>query len=116
MAGRINPGQTAHEFATQWSNPSDVFSVLLILGGDVINRALAQLAGTGICPVAFSFGEWLSWPPLRHFYYIETSRLISTKSRLGRLRHQCRISCIRRKQAHASTRLRVQGDQCKDQI
>ena len=73
MATRINPSQTAHEFATQWSNPSDVFSVLLILGGDVINRALAQLSGTGICPVAFSFGEWSSRPPHVHLYYIGMS-------------------------------------------
>lgn len=43
----------------QWANPGDVFSVLLLLGGDVINRALAQLAGTKnrITPVAFSFGR-----------------------------------------------------------
>ncbi|KAJ6014884.1 hypothetical protein N7540_009475 [Penicillium herquei] len=50
----------SHEFSGQWKNPSDVFSVLLILGGDVINRALAQLAGSGICPVAFSFG-WVAY-------------------------------------------------------
>ncbi|KAJ5733528.1 hypothetical protein N7493_002314 [Penicillium malachiteum] len=50
----------AIEFSAQWKNPSDVFSVLLILGGDVINRALAQLAGSGICPVAFSFG-WVAY-------------------------------------------------------
>jgi hypothetical protein len=40
-----------------WSQPSDVFSVLLILGGDIVHRALAQLAGTSITPVTFSFGQ-----------------------------------------------------------
>ena len=39
-----------------------MFSVLLLLGGDVVNRALAQLAGAKgwkgrIVPVGFSFGE-----------------------------------------------------------
>ena len=41
----------------RWSQPSDVFSVLLILGGDIVHRALAQLVGTGITPVTFSFGK-----------------------------------------------------------
>lgn len=50
-------GIPSHEFSEQWKNPSDVFSVLLILGGDVVARALAQLAGSGIAPVAFSFGK-----------------------------------------------------------
>ncbi|MBV1838902.1 hypothetical protein, partial [Acetobacter estunensis] len=45
------------QFGAQWANPSDVFSVLLILGGDVISHALAQLAGSGIAPVTFSFGK-----------------------------------------------------------
>ena len=50
---------TAAEFSEQSTNPSDVFSVLLILGGDMIARALAQLAGFAVTPVAFSFGELL---------------------------------------------------------
>ncbi len=53
----FDPGRPSGEFWTQWKNPGDVFSVLLILGGDVILRALAQLSGSGITPVAFSFGE-----------------------------------------------------------
>lgn len=46
----------AGEFRAQWVTPADVFSVLLILGGDVVARAIAQLAGSGVAPVAFSFG------------------------------------------------------------
>jgi hypothetical protein len=55
----FNPGETSAEFWTQWKNPGDVFSVLLILGGDVVGRALAQVTGSPFTPVAFSFGRSL---------------------------------------------------------
>ena len=45
-------------FRSQWTHLGDVFSVLLILGSDVISRALAQLAGGALTPVAFLFGEF----------------------------------------------------------
>lgn len=48
---------TTRSVSHQWSAPSDVFTVLLILGGDVVARALAQLVGSRITPVAFSFGQ-----------------------------------------------------------
>lgn len=47
-------------FREQFTRPGDVMSVLLLLGGDVIQRALAQLAGGPITPVAFSFG-WVTY-------------------------------------------------------
>lgn len=47
---------TAGELRHQWTQPGDVFSVLLILGGDVVARALAQVAGSRSSTVAFSFG------------------------------------------------------------
>ncbi|PWW79734.1 hypothetical protein C7212DRAFT_273332 [Tuber magnatum] len=48
-------------FRSQWTQPNDIMSLLLILGGDVVQRALAQLAGDGlITPVAFSFG-WVAY-------------------------------------------------------
>jgi len=56
----FDPSVPAGEFSDQWENPSDVFSVLLILGGDVVERALAQLAGSPVTPVAFSFG-WVAY-------------------------------------------------------
>lgn len=57
LIGRdFDPSQPSNDFQNQWKNPDDVFSVLLILGGDVVARALAQLVGLGIAPVAFSFG------------------------------------------------------------
>ncbi|KAI1102938.1 hypothetical protein F4804DRAFT_248944 [Jackrogersella minutella] len=56
----FDPGFPSVEFSDQFSNPTDVFSVLLILGGDVVARALAQLVGTRVTPVAFSFG-WVAY-------------------------------------------------------
>ena len=56
----LNPTLPLMQLAEQWSNPSDVFSVLLILGGDVVAGALAQLVGSGVTPVAFSFGMYNS--------------------------------------------------------
>lgn len=48
------------ELKNQWSNPSDILSLLLLLGPDVIQRALAQLVGRRLTPVAFSFG-WAAY-------------------------------------------------------
>lgn len=53
----FDPGAPAASFADEWANPSNyAFTILLLLGGDVIARALAQLAGGPLTPVAFSFG------------------------------------------------------------
>jgi len=44
-------------FRNEWKSPSNyAFTILLLLGGDVVARALAQLAGGRLTPVAFSFG------------------------------------------------------------
>lgn len=56
----FDPSIATDQLTNQWVLPGDVFSVLLILGGDVVGRALAQLAGSGLTPVAFSFG-WVSY-------------------------------------------------------
>ncbi|PNP73353.1 hypothetical protein FNYG_13310 [Fusarium nygamai] len=56
----FDPGQPSSQFQSQWEKPGDVFSVLLILGGDVVARALAQLVGSRMTPVAFSFG-WVAY-------------------------------------------------------
>ncbi|KIW68611.1 hypothetical protein PV04_04546 [Phialophora macrospora] len=48
-------------FRDEWKSPSNyAFTILLLLGGDVVARALAQLAGGRLTPVAFSFG-WVSY-------------------------------------------------------
>ena len=51
----FDAGDPSRELWGQWKNPGDVFSVLLILGGDVVGRALAQVSGSPLTPVAFSF-------------------------------------------------------------
>jgi hypothetical protein len=44
-------------FRDEWKSPSNyAFTILLLLGGDVVTSALAQLAGGKLTPVAFSFG------------------------------------------------------------
>lgn len=44
----------------QWTNPSDVLSVLLIIGGDIVQKALAETSGGLFTPVCFSFG-WVAY-------------------------------------------------------
>ncbi|KAL9039865.1 MAG: hypothetical protein Q9180_002272 [Flavoplaca navasiana] len=62
---------TTKEFADQWRNPSDILTLLLVIGGDVVQQAIAQLFGHYIqahhngprfylTPVAFSFG-WVGY-------------------------------------------------------
>ena len=69
-------GAPSQEFSAQWKNPSDVFSVLLILGGDVVGRALAQLAGSGITPVAFSFGKFQRCATQKAFDVLLLARIL----------------------------------------
>ncbi len=51
---------TGSLLSSQWQNPADILSVLLIIGGDVIQKAIAQLSGDYLVPVAFSFG-WVAY-------------------------------------------------------
>ncbi|KAG6354187.1 hypothetical protein INS49_004791 [Diaporthe citri] len=44
----------------EWTQPSDTFSVLLIVGGDVIQLTLANLTGVMVTPITFSFG-WVAY-------------------------------------------------------
>ncbi|RYP25809.1 hypothetical protein DL767_008268 [Monosporascus sp. MG133] len=50
----------ASYFRQQWTGATDVFTVLFILGGDVVQLALAAVAGDVIVPLAFSFG-WVAY-------------------------------------------------------
>lgn len=51
----------ADELRAQWSGPPDVLSILLLLGGDVVQASLAQLTSSPILtPTVFSFG-WVSY-------------------------------------------------------
>lgn len=46
----------------QWHNPANISSILSVIGGEIIMKALAQLAGgrAVFAPVAFSFG-WVAY-------------------------------------------------------
>lgn len=61
----------AEELSGQWHNPREILSLLLLIGGDVVQRAIAQLVGVYVqpikglprlylTPVAFSFG-WVGY-------------------------------------------------------
>ncbi|KAF2246865.1 hypothetical protein BU26DRAFT_430929 [Trematosphaeria pertusa] len=50
----------AAQLRSQWSNPGDVLSLLLIIGGDIVQKALAQTTAGRIPPVCFSFG-WVAY-------------------------------------------------------
>nr|POE46975.1 hypothetical protein CFP56_00307 [Quercus suber] len=50
---------TAARLNAQWKNPSDIFTILMIIGGDIVKVALAQLCAGPVpylTPVSFSFG------------------------------------------------------------
>ena len=34
---------TENTFKSQWSNPGDILSLLLLIGGDIVQKAIAQL-------------------------------------------------------------------------
>lgn len=53
----FQPSEPSSGFSEQWTHPAGVLSLLLILGGDVIARALAQSTGWIIGPPSFSFGK-----------------------------------------------------------
>ena len=61
----------SRELSAQWLNPTDILSLLLLIGGDVVQKAIAQLFGVSVrpmkslpriylTPVAFSFG-WVGY-------------------------------------------------------
>lgn len=68
--------ETSNELRAQWTRPSDTFSVLLILGGDVIQIALANLTGSIITPISFSFG-WVAYAITALLGAVGNSRLIN---------------------------------------
>lgn len=92
----FDPGPSSQVFSDQWTHPSDVFSILLLVGGDVILRGLAQLSGSGIVPMAFSFGIMPSIT-LTYATPLDLHTLIFglVPHRMGRLRRS--RTCVRRR-------------------
>lgn len=67
--GSASPGNSSMNASVflkqQYHNPAETFSVLLLIGGDSVQKAIAQLAGHqrfgyDITPAAFSFG-WVAY-------------------------------------------------------
>lgn len=58
----LSPRSQFDPVRSQWENPNDILSILMIIGGDIVQRAVAQLAGHPyhFVPVAFSFG-WVGY-------------------------------------------------------
>jgi hypothetical protein len=50
---------TTSEYVAQFRNPSGVFSILLVVGSDMVHQALAQESRSLTVPVRFSFG-WVA--------------------------------------------------------
>ena len=59
LAG-TSSSSTIESLAKQLSNPAEVLTVLLLIGGDVLQKAIAQVAGHWITPVSFSF-RWVAY-------------------------------------------------------
>ena len=80
---------TTDEIRGQWANPSDILSLLLLIGGDIVQKATAQLvgykiripgqtsAGLSIAPVAFSFG-WVAYAFLSLLSSVGDMKLMPT--------------------------------------
>lgn len=52
---------SAEQVTSQWQGPGNIMDVLLLVGADVIQAALAQISGSSLpTPVPFSFG-WLTY-------------------------------------------------------
>lgn len=63
---------------SQWSDPSDVSTILMVIGGDVVQKALTQGTGTPyFTPVCFSFG-WVSYAFMALVEIIGDGRLLPT--------------------------------------
>ncbi|KAI0203079.1 hypothetical protein F4808DRAFT_51558 [Astrocystis sublimbata] len=83
----MSMNSTIGELRGQWANPSDILSLLLLIGGDIVQKAIAQLVGyrirlpggtsrtVSVAPVAFSFG-WVAYAFLSLLSAIGEMRLM----------------------------------------
>jgi len=66
---------TSDQLSAQWSSPSDALSLLLLIGGDIVQKALAKTAGGPLTPICFSFG-WVSYAFTSFFAVLGDGRLL----------------------------------------
>ena len=74
----IKQGRTiiSEQLKLQWGNPSDILSLLLLVGGDVLRQALAQQGGDCFpTPVVFSFG-WVAYAFIALLSVVGSDRLM----------------------------------------
>ena len=62
LVSRANNSIDIHftELKTQWRHLTNVLNILMVVGGEIIRSALAQLSGGSLTPVTFSFG-WVGY-------------------------------------------------------
>lgn len=70
-------GSPAPDIKAQFTNPSDILSVLMVIGGDIVQKALAQVTGHGSSSVCFSFG-WVAYSFLSVVNLLGDGRLMPT--------------------------------------
>lgn len=75
LSNTTGGSSTVQQLSLQWSNPADVLSILLIIGGDIVQKALAQTSGGVITPVCFSFG-WVAYSLMALVGVIGDGRLL----------------------------------------
>ena len=66
---------TVQALTAQWTNPNNVLAVLLVIGADVVQKALAQSTGTWFTPVCFSFG-WVGYSFMAFVNIFSEGRLL----------------------------------------
>ncbi|KAM3416610.1 hypothetical protein BST61_g8201 [Cercospora zeina] len=110
-------GQRANDTSSawlrgQWSNPTDIFTILLIIGGDIVQKAIGQLVAGPVrylTPVSFSFG-WVSYAISAMLAAMGDNRLmpkpeldcvlINVKSKYARTNRSWLLSRLLRDQVH----------------
>lgn len=73
--GWLHPKAYFRGVARGWKSPGDVGSLLMIVNGDIVQKALAQISGPRWVPVAFSFG-WVVYSIQALSTVIGTGRLM----------------------------------------
>lgn len=81
-------GSSVESLRSQWANPGDILSILLLIGSDIVQKAITQLVGheiripgtktyLSIAPVSFSFG-WATYGFSNLLAAVGSMRLIPT--------------------------------------
>ena len=73
----LGPSRDLYRGLRGWRSPGDVASLLMIMNGDIVQKAIAQLCGPRLVPVAFSFG-WVVYSIQALSAVLGTGRLMPT--------------------------------------